>query len=68
MSCLSGEPDAACELQTNAKRENGKADGAAEADGNFGSGAVASTPEEFARMLRQETALSAKLVKEIGRQ
>jgi tripartite-type tricarboxylate transporter receptor subunit TctC len=33
---------------------------------NFGSVAVANTPEEFARMLREETALWAGLVKEIG--
>jgi tripartite-type tricarboxylate transporter receptor subunit TctC len=35
---------------------------------NFGSVAVANTPAEFARMLREETALWANLVKEIGRQ
>jgi tripartite-type tricarboxylate transporter receptor subunit TctC len=33
--------------------------------GNFGSIAVANTPEEFAKMLREETALWANLVKEI---
>jgi tripartite-type tricarboxylate transporter receptor subunit TctC len=33
----------------------------------FGSVAVANTPEEFAKMLREETALWAGLVKEIGK-
>jgi tripartite-type tricarboxylate transporter receptor subunit TctC len=33
---------------------------------NFGSVAVANTPQEFARMLHEETALWANLVKEIG--
>jgi tripartite-type tricarboxylate transporter receptor subunit TctC len=33
----------------------------------FGSVAVANAPEEFAQMLRDETALWANLVKEIGR-
>ncbi len=36
--------------------------------GNFGSAAVANTPEAFAKMLRDETALWANLVKEIGKQ
>ncbi len=34
---------------------------------NFGSVAVANTPEAFAKMLRDETALWANLVKEIGK-
>ena len=33
---------------------------------NFGSVAVANTPAEFAKMLREETALWANLVKQIG--
>jgi hypothetical protein len=33
---------------------------------NFGSVAVANTPAEFARMLRDETTLWADLVKQIG--
>jgi tripartite-type tricarboxylate transporter receptor subunit TctC len=33
---------------------------------NFGSSAVANTPDEFAKMLREETALWADLVKQIG--
>ena len=34
---------------------------------SFGSVAVANTPEAFAKMLRDETALWANLVKEIGK-
>ena len=33
---------------------------------NFGSVAVANTPAEFAKMLREETALWGDLVKQIG--